>query len=171
MKVYAASIEADLLLFHWWVRLAACGDLLPTYGAGASQLVTFLRFAAEGMLAYAEDERGICASFHVKPFMQGASVTLWVAPEHRASRQLYAEINAAYEAALAEYPVLLGITREALLRSHRRWGYTVVGRVPGLRVDGDGWIVSLTQESFLAARERRLRHGRPERQDRAVASG
>lgn len=171
MKVYAPSPEADLLLFHWWVRLSACGDLLPTYGAGAVQLVTFLRFAAEGMLAYEEDALGICLAFHVKPFMQGASVTLWVAPEHRKSPSLYHQIEQAYFAALSEYPVVLGITREALLRSHRRWGYTVVGRVPGLRVDGDGWIVSLDRDSFLAARARRHTHGRPERQDRALASG
>ena len=158
MCPYKPSPESDVLLLHWWLHLKDIHELESTFGKEADSLSAFYALfrGADRLLMYDVDEDGIAIAFLVSPVMSGAFVTVWVSEKHRQSRAALAGLELCYEGALEQYPVLLGITRqERLLAVHERWGYTVLGKVPGVFDGYDGWIVMLTEQSYYAAKSKR----------------
>src|SRR5438552_11313420 len=136
MTPYVPSPESDLLLVRWWFQLQEAGELELVFGQGAQTLTSFLDAMRppRHLLLYEAAEEGLWMAFVVDPILRGAFVSLWLAPRKRkAIHGGLGAIEAAYEAVLATYPLLLGVTRqERILSAHRRWGYTVAAKLPGL---------------------------------------
>jgi len=158
MELYAPSPQADMLIVQWWHRLLQVGDLERTFTKSALAISQFFALIQppKRSLAYEADDQGIWMGFLLDPTMSAAFVALWLDPRKRMSRTALASVERCYEAALEEFPVLLGVTRqEKLLPEHERWGYEVLGRLPKIYDGDDGWIVTLTREGYDAARTKR----------------
>lgn len=153
---YQPSVEADCVLYEWWLRMLQLGELQQTFGASAAALSQFFAYFSGGgrFLAYAlQDDGRMGLAFLIVPMMQASFVTVWLCPEWRGTARGKIALEVAYEAALSQRPLLLGITRqERLLGIHARWGYRVFGRLPGVFDGHDGWVVVLTEDAYYAAK-------------------
>lgn len=155
LRLYQPSPEADMALCAWWSRLVEIGELEQTFGRGAACLSAFLaHFQPPSTLLYACDEAGeIALGFRLSPMLDARAVTVWLSPAWRHLPIGVAVLESAYELALEQHPVLLGITRQPrLLAIHRRWGYGVLGRLPAVFDGHDGWVVMLTSEAYERAK-------------------
>lgn len=155
---YSHLPHEDVMLALWWGSMQAAGDLELTFGKQSQSLSLFYGLFAsrDHGLFYAQQEDGsLGAAMVLVPTMTGcAFATLYVAPPWRLKQVGREVTEALYTMALKEFPVLLGFTRqERLLAIHQRWGYDVLGRLPGVFDGHDGWVVVLTDERFQAARD------------------
>ena len=158
MRVYQPGPEDDLALLKAWDELVTSGELEKTFGRGAMALSSFLKMLAppEHQTFYEVDDEGIWLLFTLSPAFGAAFVTLWVAKRRRHSHHQLAVVELAYEAAFQGFSLLLGVTKqERLLAQHQRWGYTVVGQVPGLWDGEAAWIVTLTEAAYWLAKQQR----------------
>lgn len=162
MRVYQPGPDDDLLMLKAWDELVTSGELEKTFGSGSLSLSSWFKsIAPPGHQTFYEvDDEGIWLLFTLSPAFGAAFVTLWVARRHRHSPSRLAAVELAYEAAFQGFSLLLGVTKqERLLAQHERWGYTVVGRVPGLWDGEDAWIVTLSEGQYWQAKRARGRVG------------
>jgi len=140
------------VLAVWWSGLRASGSL-DFLHASAHGLPGFLGlFQPPANLLYAHAEGlGIWLAVWVSPYFDVGSISVWVHPSRRHTKEAVRLIIQAYRLAFQQWPVLIGLTKvKPLLSVQERMGYTVVGSIPKLMGEGDTWIMALTPENFEA---------------------
>jgi hypothetical protein len=155
--LYDRSAEADLELVRWWITMRDDGDLPTVFARGnrtLGWLMAYFQNEARTLLVK-HDERGIWFAAWFEPVMQHMVAALWIRKDCRKSRASLQAIDDVYAAVFRSCDVLLGLTRCELLRGHQRLGYSVIGQLPKAIDDEPGYLVSLTKDSFEAARAAR----------------
>lgn len=151
IKIYEPSLNEDLKLLQWWLKMNRDGDLERTFTEECRPLGAFYAsMRSPTILVLGTVGEKVELGAWMVPAMKGAFFGLWVARERRHSKSMFQQVVSVYSKALTLFPVLIGITKqEALLDAHRKLGYTVGDRMPGLFDGEDAWIVTLTKENFL----------------------
>lgn len=151
LVLYQAAPDKDLRLLRWYSHLVTSGDIARTFAAGMEVPSVFLAyFQPPKVLALDFDADGeIWFAAWLEPFMQTAFFSLWCRADHRHGKGLLVNTEEAIRVSLEAFPMLLGVTpHENLLDEHRRGGYTVLGKVPGLLDGKDAYALYITRESF-----------------------
>lgn len=151
MIVYdAGNVEHGALLARWWAELHASGDINVLFPVRAQTLQSVFKLFEPPLIAMFDyDELGIWFMAWLSPTLDGAFFSLWVRKDRRHTPETYRNMRTAYDAALARFPVLLGVTiQERLLPHHELLGYTVCGPIPYIFDGKPAWIVVLTKDSF-----------------------
>jgi hypothetical protein len=167
---YTGSIDDDRLLAGWFGRLHLSGDwskcfIQPPGGIGWF----YAYFQREVELWYVTDEprSEITLAGWFEPMNQGtAFFSLWVHQAYRGKRRSVQAFVELLDYGLTHKHIILGITKqENLLDAHRKMGYTIVGKIPGLWGHGqDAWLVSITRPQlekglyYAISQRRRQRH-------------
>ena len=157
IKVYEGSQEDSMALLRWYNELLATGDLEKVLFPGTHILGEFMAYFHSGKvrLVYIPDDAG---AMKLVTWGEGLAnglimFSLWMRPVFAHSR---AGVQAAYDLyreIFEIFTVIQGITKqERLLKLHKKWGYEVVAKIPGIWAGvEDGWLVQLTKDNFYAA--------------------
>lgn len=141
----------DVLLFQWFSTLCSSGEIEKLFLSNYWTLSKFFEHVASLDMVFRVDDKGIWFWASYAPMLAGAQFDMWIRPDHRQSKASAEAMAEALEAGFERWPVLIGMTtQENLLDAHRRMGYTVVGKVPGLWQGKDLWIMHITKEAFDA---------------------
>jgi hypothetical protein len=153
LKVYKGTVQEDISIFEWWREIAGTtdGDLYKMLPRSSWPLSCFYQlFRPPKTLLYAEDDKGIWFAVWLERMESAGIFSMWVAKRWRGTLKQYRITKLAYEGSFEMFPVLLGMTKQPdLLDEHKKVGYEVLGKVPGLfGGQEDAWIVMLTREAF-----------------------
>jgi len=142
----------DIAMLQWYGAICANGDirnLMPLDVVTPSQFYAYIDPKKLSVL-FKVDELGVWFVAVYTPMMSGAQFDMWVRADRRHGKGWVASMCEALDWGFERWPVLLGLTaQDNLLDSHRRMGYTVVGKVPKFW-DGkrDLWIMWITKQAF-----------------------
>ena len=172
---YTGSILDDRLLAGWFGRLHLSGDWAKCFMQPPGGIGWFYAyFQREVQLWYVDDahQGEILLAGWFEPINQGgAFFSLWIHQEHRTNPRMAQAFYELLEYGLQAKHILLGITQqENLLDGHRKMGYTVVGKIPGLWGSQDAWLVSLTRAQLEKGRYYAISQRRRERDARLGAA-
>lgn len=161
MNRYARTDHENYLLAQWWAEITVDGSrdqlFMPPNTLG--QTMSFFESPDVSMI-YEADARGMWFVMWFSPLLSGMSASMWCRRDRRGKLSHLRAAEWGYDTALKAVPTLVGVTtQESLLDEHRRLGYTVLGKIPGL-VNGEGaWIVVLTREGWEGRRAKRATRG------------
>jgi len=154
IQKYNMTAAEDALLLHWWLSLHESEDIDKLFAPNDQALGNFMSiFRGPGkMLLYSGSDSDMHFAAWYEEVFSGhtAFASIWTSPVKRGTRFQYDCALAAYSTAFAIWPSLIGITKQPdLLAEHEKFGYSVVGTLPGL-FDGvsETYIVYLTQSAF-----------------------
>jgi hypothetical protein len=141
----------DILMMHWFALLGNTHELeklfLPEYWS----LSKFFAHIVTLDIVFKADEDGIWFWASYAPILAGAQFDMWIRPDRRYSKACVEAMGEALERGFMHWPVLIGMTtQENLLDAHKRMGYNIVGKIPGLWEGKDTWIMHITKETFDA---------------------
>lgn len=157
MERYERDDRGAYLLAQWWAEITVDGSRDHLFVPPASLGKALAYFESSDVnLIFELDKRGIWFAMWFTPLFSGLSATLWVRKDYRGSHAMLRAVERGYDIGLAAVPVLVGVTRQELLRVHRRLGYNIVGSVPHLIGDKAMWIVALTREGWQARKARHI---------------
>lgn len=155
MHVYRSSPEYDMALVRWWMDLYNGGEMNTIFGKVMSLVDFVSTFLPPRTLLFECDDIGIWIAAWFEPIMSGAYMGFWIAKRKRRTRDAYKAAIQIYDLALAEWPVIIGVTRqEKLLDIHENMGYTSLGKIPHLWDGQDAYVLCLTKESLRGRRRR-----------------
>jgi len=152
---YAPTMEHDINLLQWWSHLLASGDLAAVFSPSAHTLSRFYEtFQPPTALVYGADNHGIVVAVWFKPFLNAATLGLWIREDYR-HRQWWLTVGEALRRAFRVVPLLLFTTKSpAASAAARDSGFTMLGTIPYL-LDGEAAEVGfLTRERFCIEFER-----------------
>ena len=157
MVVYKPSPEHDMTLVRWWMDLTNSGEIEVVFSQSVVSFVDFLSlFLPPKTLVFEYDKLGIWLAAWFDPVMSGAFMGFWIAKRKRRTRDAYRAAVKIYDLALAEWPVLIGVTRQKeLLDIHENMGYVSNGVIPHLWDGQEAYVLHLTKESRIGRRRRR----------------
>jgi hypothetical protein len=151
--LYVPDFHNDLTLFNWYKFLINNDEFEHLFTEKQRSLSKFFKaFELPCILVFGLDEEG--AVWHAIWFMgndygNSASVSGWTREDMRGSQKQYDVTRFIYSMAFGVWSVLTSTTKhERLLRNLRRMGYNIVGSIPDLVMDEEGWILYLTKENF-----------------------
>lgn len=153
LYLYQGSKREEALAVGMWHQMHQDGDMDRTFQSGITLTQLLQMFRPPNGMLYGIDDHGIWFSMWFELFMAGAVAGCWCRADKRHSRQLVATGMRAWGMLLTQFPCVFGVTKqEKLLKLHRIFGYTVLGKAPQLW-DGkeDGWLLMLTREGHEAA--------------------
>jgi hypothetical protein len=167
--VYRPSFTHDAWLLQWYARLIADGELAELLSVRARPLAAFMHNFQAPTVLWLEVEpdwgpRVVQGAMWFAPFLDGASVGLYLAPEWRHTRPSVVFVTETMSAALERWPVLVAWTHDPRrVRTYRRFGLVLSGSVPRAREGGTIWLLTLTaaQHATRVARMRRDHHEQP----------
>lgn len=164
MKLYEPGQCYDAELLAWYTRLVADGDLEKLVGPSLWPLGAFLEhFRSCPMLYYDADSDGWWFASWAFPFMGGGTWGVWFREDRRgkvvSGRQGMRHIRASLEAAFAQYPVLVNVTKQpVVVPKTEKLGYTYLGSIPHLFEGETAHVLALSRENFEAADARWSRY-------------
>lgn len=150
MEVYdSRDGHMDLLLAQMYQRIVDAGEMGTIYAAPHT-LSSFLHsFQAPNSLVFECDDEGIFFAAWFEPTFSGAFFSVWIRPDRRQSREAMMAFMRAAEAGFQLFSNLLGVTKQAdLLPIHRKMGYTLKCKIPGLFGGHDAFVVELDRKKF-----------------------
>ena len=142
---------ADDLLAQWWMRMRDEGELETTLLPSAHALGGFYKiFQAGADLVFEVDDHGIWIAAWAERFMAGAMFGLWIRKDKRGKPSTLKKLLEIYDLTFQQgVCAIMGVTRQpTLLPAHRKLGYNIGGKIPGLWDGHDAWFVVLTREDF-----------------------
>lgn len=154
MNVLTCSKPEGGLMFRWWLRLGASGDLARMLSPSLHGAFQFMQFFATRPMVYETDASGTsiaCAAWFT-PFLDGAAVGVYLEPTARRSRRGARFLDAAFSAGFQTYPVLLFWSRNPQrVQLYARFGFTVQPQpIPGLDHGQDVYYGYLTHAQHAA---------------------
>lgn len=158
MRLYDPA-KHELLILYWYLELRKDPvEFENLFCEPLRSLTSILIWAKNNVsIMFDADDDGIRFAAWCAPFLTGAEFGAWARKSQRGTKAHLAFMNEAYDKALSQYPVLIGLTKqERLHRLHLRMGYEFVGKVPTL-FDGAPVL-----EYFMT---RETRDGRRKQQD------
>jgi hypothetical protein len=157
LMLYRPSVANDIYLSKLYSDICIGGDGDKVLGEAMQLLSGFLAGCQSPricLMAYDEgllEREGAWMWAHFEPCYDGGFLSMWVRGEKRRTKQAIATAFEVYERFFEQFPVLLGITHQPdLLDEHKHMGYTILGKVPGLKNGKDVWIMTLTKAEFDA---------------------
>lgn len=154
MILYTGLPQEDLLIAQWYAFMADMKEIESTFSESLLPLGAFMGYfrGAGRSLIYDVDKTGFYAAWWFEESLDGVMSGFWLRRDYRRKHQGRQAALDGLDIALKRWPVVIGITREALLRTHKQLGYTVVGSVPLIKNGESMWIVCITRAMYDDAR-------------------
>lgn len=159
---YRGTAAEDVLLAGWWHQMEADGDL-GLFAAGSRTMSELFRLmAAPGKaLLYQFDARGLWIAYWAEQLLGALMTGFWIRHDRRRTREAGWEFLCVSDL-VTSWGTVVGVTKQReIVRLHERFGYTVVGEIPGM-FDGETAIILTLSRDHLLAAKHRLRHLNPE---------
>jgi hypothetical protein len=134
VRLYDAQKD-ELLMLYWFLQLRADPvEFEQLFAEQLRNLTTILGWAKNSVSIMIDvDDDGIRFAAWCAPYLSGAEFGTWARKSARGTKAHLRFMNAAYDKALSQYPVLIGLTKqEKLHKLHLKMGYKLVGIVPSL---------------------------------------
>ena len=148
----AGTVLHDHALAGWWLALTQAGELEPLFPVKDWALGPFLaRFRPPTRCYLAADATGLWAAIWASPWVGGAIPGLWVRPDRRRTKAALRAVEEGVGALLAEWPVLVVVTRAPARRDlYAHFGVAFSpAPIPAL-FDGEAvWLGWLTADTFV----------------------
>ena len=157
MILYEPSADGDVLLANAYRNIVQSGDHERLLGKECHRLTGFLALMQRPTCVFMEvdEEIGVWFLAWVTPTFQGAFYSQWVHKSMRHNRKMVASSLRAWDLALSEWPILLGVTRQPkLLKEHFKMGYVELCIIPKFWDGEDTHLLMLTRENFAPVKER-----------------
>lgn len=153
---YRGTAAEDILIAGWWHRMEADGDLATVFASGSRTMSELFRLMVSPGRAfmYQFDHQGLWIALWVEPLLGGLMTGFWIRPDWRRTRVAGWEFLCAMDLITAS-GIVVGVTKQReIVRLHQKFGYTVVGEIPGF-FDGEvAIILMLTHDKLLEAKHR-----------------
>jgi len=164
--VYEPSFTHDILLERWFFEMVDGAEFATTFASGEPCLSNFLLTFRSHTLWFELDEAGIMTAAWWGKLGDAVVLSYWIAPRARKRPSNVKRFADLCRQLLTREPLIIGITcQENLLDIHRRLGYTIVGKLPGLWRGCGAWLMTLTEQGLIQglgarrSRRREVTHG------------
>lgn len=149
MRIYDAAKD-DLLILYWFLKLRADpAEFENLFMESARNLTALLHWAKHSVAMMIDvDDDGIRFAAWLAPFLSGAELGAWARKNLRGSKGHLKFMDAVYEKALAEFPVLVGLTKQPQLHNvHLKMGYEFKCEIPSLFDGAPLRVYTMTKDS------------------------
>lgn len=156
LKLYTGTPDEDVLIAHWYLRMANDGDLTNIFTRNARTLRSLFNMTGPPKtLIYLTDAEGMWFAVWGDTFMNGSFIGLWTRKDRRGTRDMVRAILDAFAWYLVPLPNLFIATKqERLLEPLKRLGFKLIDRVEQWHDDDDAWILRITRDSIHATLDR-----------------
>ena len=158
--LYVNNRNEDRLLLDWWITLQETNDIERLLTPDTYRLPAFYNlFAPPTVLIYSLSPQGnIDNAIWITPVdntskHRAGYLGLWCAPNIRGTRRQYNFARTAYSFAFEFIDAIIGLTwQPAILDTHTKMGYKIVGTLPNLYDKPIVFMVHLTKADFFSSR-------------------
>ena len=155
MRLYQADKD-ELLILYWFLKLRADpAEFENLFMESVRNLTGMLYWAKNSVAMMIDvDDDGIRFAAWLAPFLSGAELGAWARKSLRGTKAHLKFMDGVYEKALADFPVLIGLTKQPALHNlHLKLGYEFKCEIPALFDGAPLRVYSMTKESRAKRRE------------------
>jgi hypothetical protein len=164
LKLYTGTPDEDVLIAHWYLRMAHDGDLINIFTRNARTLRSLYQMTGPPKtLVYLTDAQGMWFATWGDSFMNGSFIGLWTRSDRRGTRDMVRAILDAFAWYLVPLPNLFVATKQRRLVYGRteaeagplqRLGFRVLDYVPEWHDEDGAWLLRTDRETIHATLER-----------------
>lgn len=164
LRLYTGTPDEDVLIAHWYLRMANDGDLTSIFTRNSRTLRSlFYMTGPPKTLVYLTDPEGMWFATWGDTFMNGSFIGLWTRSDRRGTRDMVRAILDAFAWYLVPLPNLFVATKQRRLvfgKTERdpgplqRLGFKLLDYVPKWHDDDGAWILRTDRDTIHATLDR-----------------
>lgn len=164
LKLYTGTPDEDILIAHWYLRMANDGDLTNIFTRNARSLrALFNMTGPPKTLVYLTDSEGIWFATWGDTFMNGSFIGLWTRTDRRGTRAMIRASLDAFAWYLVPLPNLFVATKQRQLVLSRagldqgpllRLGFKTLGYIEQWHDEDGAWLLHITRDELHATLDR-----------------